>query len=340
MTQARRIKVSNQSIPRHIQLGINYGHIVQGWNFKDYVQDAAVRKDGYETIIVDGAQRVGKSNLSLQIGGWAKHALLAFKKNQVKIEDYNKAKKHGITPSAFIEKLPIKTSEQEIWEAVLVDLVFKPGDFVTTLEAVPDDDPLDSLVWDDINAHYTNTAFKINPQEYSAIDSTFTVVGTKCRVIIANIPNVTRLAKNIKDNCTFEIFVGKNRKRMMKRIYRLPGLRSMDMNLFKVDVELPSTFDIYKIPGWAWRRYESKRIELAKEALNILKAATDMQDLEGYVTVIEATKICKEKGVNWGINTIQQMGSRGIIGSQKLNGKLCVELDSLNEALEAETMNA
>lgn len=325
-----------ENIPRHIQLGIEYGHIIPGWCFKDYVMDAAVRKDGYETVIVDGTQRVGKSNLSLQVTSWAKKAMLAFNLNNCTREQYDKAKRQGYTPIEFFESLPIQPTEQMVWEATIRDIVFKPSDFVSTLEEVPDDDPKDSLLWDDINAHYTNTSFKVDPTQYSAIDSTFTVVGTKCRVIICNIPNVSRLAKNIKDNATFEIYVGKNRKRMLKRLYRLPGLKTMEMNLFKIDVELPSTFDIYKIPSWAWKLYEAKRLELANEALNILKATTNMEDLEGYVPIFEAVKIAKSEGMKWGIASIQQWISRGVLVGQKVNNQLCVSRDSLMEAIESE----
>jgi len=325
-----------EDVPRHIKLGIEYGHIVPGWCFKDYIQDASVRKDGYETVIVDGTQRVGKSNLSLQVTSWAKHASLAFKLNGCTREQYNNAKKKRVTPTEFIESLSIQPTETNIWETTIKDIVFKPSDFVNTLEAIPDDEPLDSLLWDDINAHYTNTAFKIDPTQYSAIDSTFTVVGTKCRVIICNIPNVSRLAKNIKDNATFEIYVGKNRKRMMKRLYRLPGLKTMDMNLFKIDIEMPSQFDIYKIPSWAWKLYEAKRLELANEALNILKASTNMEDLEGYIPVFEAVKFAREAGMKWGIASIQQWISRGVLEGQKVNNQLCVTRASLLAAIESE----
>jgi len=309
---------------------------VPNWCFKDYIQDAAIRKDGYETVIVDGAQRVGKSNMSLQIASWAKHALLTFKLNGCTRAQYDEAKTRGVSPIDFLLDLPLQPTVDEVWGSVLDALVFKPGDFVNTLEQVPDDDPMDCLTWDDINAHYTNTAFKINPAQYSAIDSTFTVVGTKCRIIICNIPNVSRLAKNIKDNATFEVYLGKNRKRMMKRLYRLPGLKTMDMNLFKIDIELPSSFDIYDIPAHIWRQYESKRIELANEALGVLKAATNMEDLDGYITVFEAVKMAKAEGMHWGISSIQQWVSRGVLVGQKVNNQLCVSEVSLLAAIEAE----
>lgn len=303
----------SERIPRHIKLGIEYGLIIEGFGLKEYLIDASSRPDGYETVIVDGVQGAGKSNLSLQMAAWVKHATLT-------------------------RELGREPTETELWEAVLASLVFKPSDFVNRLEEVPSDSPLDCLIWDDINAHYTNTAFRINPEEYAAVDATFTVVRTKVHVMIINIPNVTRLAKNVKDNATFEIFVGRNRKRMMRRVFRLPGLRNMDMNLFKVDIEMPSKFDIYKIPKWAWERYEKMRRDLANQALGVLKAATNMEELEGFIPITEAVKLCKQHGVNWNVSTIQQNGSRGIFTTQKVNGKLHIYEKELLEVIEVESL--
>lgn len=124
----------------------------------------------------------------------------------------------------------------------------------------------------------------------------------------------------------------------MMRVFRLPGLKKVDMNNFKVDVELPSTFNIFKIPPWAWLRYDKMRKELANQALQQLKEATNMEDLDGYAPVTEGVKICKQNGLNWGVSTIQQNISRGVLVGQKINGKLCVNLESLQEVIEVENL--
>lgn len=315
-------EIDKKKPPRHVEIGIEYGLIKPKYNFKDYIQEAVVLKNGFETIVVDGVQRAGKSNLSLQISGWAKEASIRIKRGD-----------KWLFPG-WDNKSPV--DEMELWELVLHDLVFKTSDFVNTLEQVPEGLVLDSLLWDDINAHFTNTQFKINPQEYSAVDSTFTVVGTSCKVIVVNIPNLTRLAKNVKDNCTFEIFVGKNKLRKMMRIFRLPGTKRMEMNLFKVDVEPPSDFDIYKIPAWAWEKYEALRIKLAKEALQILKASTNMEDMGGFVPLGKAVEICQEYEVPWGVMTLQQLGSRQVIPKQMINQQFCVDEKTLRTLLESE----
>jgi hypothetical protein len=123
---------------------------------------------------------------------------------------------------------------------------------------------------------------------------------------------------------------------MMKRLYRLPGLKTMEMNLFKIDIELPSTFDIYKIPSHIWKQYEAKRVELANEALSILKASTNMSDLEGYIPIFVAVKLAKAEDMKWGIASIQQWVSHGVLVGQKANNQLCVSEESLLAAIEAE----
>ena len=101
-------------------------------------------------------------------------------------------------------------------------------------------------------------------------------------------------------------------------------------------MELPSDFDIYQVPAWAWAEYEAKRIKLANEALTILKAATNMETLEGYIPIFVAVKIAKAESMKWGIASIQQWISRGVLVGQKVNNQLCVNEDSLRAAIEAE----
>ena len=103
------------SKPRSIVLGEKFGLIIPGFCFKDYLLDAAAKPDGYETAIVDGVQGSGKSNLALQAAAWVKRQTLT-------------------------EKLGREPTELELWSAVLDCLIFKPSDFVNTLESVPDND--------------------------------------------------------------------------------------------------------------------------------------------------------------------------------------------------------
>jgi len=298
-------------IPRHMQVGYQYGLLVEGWCARDYLLDAASRPDGYETVLIDGVQGSGKSNLSLQAAAWIKRQTLT-------------------------RELGREPTERELWEAVLGCLIFTPADFVNTLEAVPDTEPLDVVIWDDIQAHYTSSTFKTDIQQYAAIDATWAVIRTKVHVIIITIPNIGRLAKNVKDNVTFEWFVGRNRLRKFMRLFRLPGLKKVDMNLFKVDVEAPSKFDLYSIPPWAWEAYDRLRKDLANQALGNLKAATDMGELEGYIPIADAIQLCKENGVRWGLSTLSQGVSRGNFIGQKIGGIMHLDRDYLLGMIAAE----
>lgn len=296
-----------------IELGIQFGLLHEGWNLKDYLIHAVDNEDGYETALLHGVQGSGKSTRALQICAWVKH--------------------HTLT-----KELGREPTERELWLTVLDSVIFKPSEFVSTLEAVPDDAPLDVLIWDDIQAHYTSSTFKTDIQAYSAIDSTWAVIRTKVHVILITIPNITRLAKNVKDNITFEIFIGKNRVEQIRRLFRLPGTKYVDSNLFKPQIGLAHKFDLYKMPKWAWDLYYKKRLELANEALQTLRAVTNMEKLDGFIPITEAVKICKANGVNWGVSTLQQGCSRGIFRGQKINGQLCIQEESLMSVLEVERL--
>ena len=193
-------------IPPHMQQAYKYGLIRPGWNVRDYIVYAAIAKDGYEVAAVDGVQRSGKSNLSLQLSSWSKEATLIFHLNGSDYMGFLEAIE-DMTPSDYIDSLTNKPTERVIWEKVLADISFKAGEFVSTMKDVPDKNPKDSHVWDDIAGHYTNMSFRIDPEAYAQVDSAFTVIGTKCKIIITNIPNITRLSRNVKDHTSIEIFV-------------------------------------------------------------------------------------------------------------------------------------
>jgi len=295
-----------------IDIGLAYGLLIPDWGIEDYLVHASKNEDGYETVVIHGLQGSGKSSRAMQLVSWVKETELR-------------------------TSLGREPTEQELWEAVLAAIIFKPSDFVTTLEAVPDDHPLSVLMWDDIGVHYTSSTFKTDIDQYAAIDATWAAIRTKCHVIIITIPNLTRLAKNVKDNLTFEVFIGKNRLEQVRRIFRLPGTKYIDSNTFKPIIGEPYKFDLYKVPLWVWKRYYKERLRLANEALASLRGATDMGELENYIPIADARNLCRTRGVNWSMSTIQQHVSRGVLKGQKLNGVLHIDKDFLIETLNAET---
>ena len=261
--------------------------------------------------------------MSLQVVAWAKEATLRIKRGD-----------KWLGPGW---DNPAPVDEHELWESVLLCIVFKAAEFVSYLQAVPDGEPTDAVLWDDIAGHYSNMSFRISPEEYAQVDGAFTVLGTKSRVIVTNIPNLTRLSKNIKDHLSMEVFIGRNRKRKIMRIFRLPGLRHVDMNTFKADLELPSTFDLYKIPKWAWEKYEARRFTLARDVFKNLGETVEMdKPPEGYMSVPEAIRLARDNDLSWGGATIQQGASRGLWKKVKAAGYLFVEKDSFLKIMEAE----
>jgi len=245
----------------------------------------AVEIGGYETVQLWGVQGSGKSTRAIQMGHWI-------------YKNYN---------------------------TVLDNIIFRPSELVECLEALPEGEVIPCLIWDDVGVHYPSSKFKTDIQQYEAIDATWAAIRTKVNVIITTIPLIDRLAKNIKDNLTFEVFIGRNQLELINRMYHLPGIRSVESNFFKVSIEMPEPFDLYKVPEAVWRRYWKKRLRLTQEALEVLRGVTDMEDDEGYMPVKDAAA---EAGVS--ATTLQQHISRGVYRGKKFKGILYILIEDLN----------
>ncbi len=310
---------TTNKLRKFVKVGVEYGMITPGHELDDYLRDAIFDPSGFECVVAHNQQGVGKSNRVMQAA-----AILARQRIRREMKD-----KGGIGPP----------KEHEVWDRVLQSLVFTPADFVKKLEQInlEEGERLDFIIWDDIQLEYTSSSFKTDVDQYAAIDSMFAVIRKKVAVVFITIPNISRLPKNVKDNVTFELYVGKNRRVQVRKIYRLPGQRRIESNLFKPIIQRSASFNIFDIPAWAWDRYEVMRREITNIALANLKGATNMEDGEGYIPLTEAVRLVKDKGVKWGIQSLQQMASRKIIKKQLINGELCLELESLMRVVEAET---
>jgi len=255
---------------------------------KDYtLQDyllEAVKEGGYETVLIWGVQGSGKSSRLLQMLYWI----------------------------------------YRDWNVVLEKLLFKPSTLVTVLDVIPDDERVPGLGWDDVGVHFASSKFKTDIKQYEAIDSAWAAIRTKVDVIVTTIPLIDRLAKNIKDNITFEVYLGKNQMEIIYRVFHLPGLHQMESNFFKVTLEQPRRFNLFDVPLNIWQRYWKERIRLTREALNNLKETTDMGKMSGYMTVLVAAKIARDQNIPYATTSIQQDISRGVLKGKKINGVLCV----------------
>lgn len=301
-----------------VKVGVEYGMITPGHALDDYLQDALFDPSGFECVVAHNQQGAGKSNCVMQKAS-----------NLARARIRREIKESGNIGAP---------KEAEVWDRVLQSLVFTPADFVKKLEQIDLEkgDRLDFIIWDDIQLEYTSSSFKTDVDQYAAIDSMFAVIRKKVAVVFITIPNISRLPKNVKDNVTFELYVGKNRKVQIRKIYRLPGQRRIESNLFKPIIQRSVLFDLFDIPAWAWTRYEVMRLEITNIALANLKGATNMEDGEGYIPLTEAVKIAKDNGIKWGIQSLQQLSSRKIIKKQLINSELCLELVSLMNVIEAE----
>lgn len=250
----------------------------------------AVRSGGYETVSLWGVQGAGKSSRMLQMGYWV----------------------------------------YKDWEAVLRSVVFKPNEFVKRLRDTPPKTRIPCLLWDDIGVHYTSSTFRTNIMQYEAIDATWAAIRTKCNVIVLTIPLIDRLAKNIKDNITFEVFTGKNQMEYAQRLVRLPGIGQIESNLFKITIEEPGIFDLYEVPSDVFKQYWEMRLRLTEEALDRLDMTVSIEDMEKYIPVAEAAV-----KLEMSANTLQSYISRGVYDGRKVKGTLCIT----KEAFETLAVN-
>jgi len=239
----------------------------------------AVESGGYETIGLWGVQGAGKSSRMLQMGYWV----------------------------------------YKDWDTVLKNIIFKPGDFVKRLKETPPKTRIPCLLWDDIGVHYTSSTFRTNVTQYEAIDAAWAAIRTKCNVIALTIPLIDRLAKNIKDNITFEVYTGRNQMEYAQRYVRLPGIGTTESNLFKIVIEEPATFDLYAVPNDVFKKYWEMRLRLTEEALEKLDMTVAAEDMENYIPVAEAAV-----KLEMSANTLQSYISRGVYDGRKVKGILCL----------------
>lgn len=292
--------LKREGVPPHIFIAYQFGLIKIGYTVQDYLVEAVLGppeqrgRSGYETALVWAVQGSGKSSRCLQFLYWL----------------------YGD------------------WDRVLDNLVFRPQDFIDHLEKVPDDETIPGILWDDIMVHFPASTFKTNIKQYEAVDSTFASVRTKVNVILASLPIVDRCAKNIKDNATLEVFLGRNQLEAVFRLYRLPGLKSIESNFFKIQLQQFEKFNLFDVPLETWRKYWTHRVRLTKEAIEALKSTTDMGADPSMIPILKAVTLYTEgTGRKISANTIQQMGSRGILTQTKIKGKLHVSINDLNELI-------
>jgi len=324
-------KIDLEKAPRHIYWAIKFAIVILGWSLEYYYYYAVYSK-GYETSALWGVQGSGKSNRMLQHLFWIYRFVHILDKNGVDIDyeylprgtpflnDEKKIRYFTEICQEIINCRLTPSEETKIWRKVLDALIFKPNILVEKLEVVPDNEVLPGIGWDDVLVHYPSSMFKTDIKQYEAIDSTWAAIRTKASCIMDTLPNITRLAKNLKDNTTFEIYMGRNQMEMVKRIFLMPSLYDIGSNMFKITIEKPGIFNLFVIPQWVWDEYWVMRLKLTKEALKRLKGTVESEDLENYIPVLDVAEML---GIS--PNTVQQMESRGVIEGRKIQGILMIK---------------
>jgi hypothetical protein len=272
------------TFPRVLQYGLTFGLIIWGFTCRQYME-RAVETGGYETVLLWGVQGSAKSNRTLAQGYWI----------------------YGD------------------WDLVLKRLAFKPSStegrlgLLQLLKKIPQGQRLPWVGWDDVTVHYPSSSWRTDIQKYEAIDSAWAALRTKVSIVSLNGPLIDRFAKNLKDNVTIEVFIGRNQVEIIERYIRLPGLHQVESNFYKVQVEPLKKFDIYEVPTDVFKEYWQERLALADEALEKLGNVftRDEIDLDNYVPIGVAVK-----ELNVSPHSIGKMSSQGAIRTKKFNGVL------------------
>lgn len=272
-----------------LQMALNFGLVIPGYTVRNYIEHA-VEKNGYETIEVWGLQGSCKSNRCLQHGYWIH-------------QDWDKVLKR-VAFLADARELP----------------AYKERGFVQQLKSIPSGSHIPWLDWDDCTVDMPSSSWRTNIEKYEAIDSAWAAIRTKATVIDINNPLIDRLARNIKDNITIEIFIGRNQLEQAERFLRLPGLNKVESNFFKLQIEPLHKFDMYDVPTSVFKEYNQLRLALADYAIEKMgKAFDDTPDIEKYISINDAVQT-----LDMSPRTIVDMASRGGIRSKKINGLIYI----------------
>ena len=199
----------------------------------------------------------------------------------------------------------------------------RPQDFVKKMKSIEFGERVPWLGWDDIGVHFPSAKFKTDIKQYEAIDACWAAIRTKCTVISLSIPLIDRLAKNIKDNITIEVFVGRNQWTEAQRILRMIGYGKLESAFFKACIETPHPFNLKYVPKDVFTEYwDDMRLPLADETIDNLDQQLSPENLTPITVVSKMTGLS--------ILQIQRSHKRGGIRGIKVNGQLNYTEEQIN----------
>lgn len=237
--------------PEVVQYAVKYGMIKVGWTLADYLREAA-QNQGYELLVIHGAQGSGKSTFALQGLNWI----------------------------------------YQDWDTVLKSYVFHPKHFVDKLMSVPKGKRIPALLWDDLTVNFDSQKFKTDAELYGQIDSTFAAIRVKASVIIVTTPTMSRVPAVIRDHCTLEVFIGRNQMFFAERIFHSPEWKKLKSKLTKILIEGPRKFNMYDTPTPVFKKYYNDRLDLTEDTLRTLSTMTPANSTEGMISCWDLSELC------------------------------------------------
>ena len=284
-----------------LKLAMTFGIVVPEFTMRNYIEWAIEKPGaGYETIDVWGVQGSKKSCRCLILSHWV-------------YGDWDEVFNHIILmPDA--KELPGYADRGFLQKMKTIDKGFRS--------------PLE--VWDDITVQMPSSNFKTNVKQYAAVDSAWAAIRTKITVMLLNNPLIDRLGRNIKDNITMEVFLGPNQVELIERFVRLPGLKHLESNFFKVQVEPLHQFDWRYVPRDVFKQYFELRLEIADFAIHKMGVAYG-DEAELQRDLVPVHKAVLE--LRCSPHTLMSMMSRGLVRTEKVGNTKYINKEDYEKIL-------
>ena len=228
--------------PYAINLAMELGYISSGWGFVDYLRAAifgdpsdAVKKTGFENVVVWGKQGTGKSNLALQFS----YAVYGD------------------------------------WDVALKRLILTPKEMVDLYrETRSKGKRIPLVILDDITTIFPKQLWFINRELYTLLQQFVATVRERFSVIVTTTPLVQNLISSLADNITFEVAVFPSSQYLVERYAWLPDPDKPFSVLRKIVVER-APFQLHDVPSDVWDEYEERRWQITDTIVEKIEAKLD-----------------------------------------------------------------
>jgi hypothetical protein len=200
------------------------------------------------------------------------------------------------------------------------------------MQTINREEVVPAVAWDDYTVGMPSSTFKTDIEVYGAVDSAWAAIRTKTKVVILNCPLIDRIGRNVKDNITIEVMLGRNQVEQIERFVRLVGLKHLESNFFKVQIEPLHKFDFRQVPKDVFDQYFELRKEIADYAIHKMGKAfkADAQLEEDMLTPIQ---IMQE--ISIAPSSLNDMMKRNFLPTEKINGKIYVSRKDFDDFKKA-----